>query len=188
MKATKPSDNKRGRIVAAIEFALALAIFALALTIGVTALRAKAQNQPPILFGHAFLLVKSDSMSPEIAVDELLVVEVCDVSAARVGDNAVYTARDGALKGRQVVHKVVAVREVDGTIYLSTQGVKEGAPLEADSVSADNFIGLAVGHSLFWGKVFTFLSRAENWFFLAAVALLLPFIVKQCVKIARLRP
>lgn len=182
MRTNDPTQRRKKRI-AAVNFTIAALVFLLALTIGLSALTSKKQGRPPIVFGYSFLLVQSDSMVPVFGVGDLIVVKVGSIQEADVGDDVVYTVRSGALVGRQIVHRVIRTGEDTEGRYLTTQGVKEGAPVDSDAVREDNYFGIAVGRSAGWGRVFTFLTRAENWLLIGILAGLIAFMIRQTRKI-----
>ena len=73
-----------------------------------------------------------------------------------------------------------------GSGYLRTQGVKEGAPVDPDPVRAENFTGVEVGHSVFWGKIIGFFTKLENWLLLLVVLVAVSIAIMQIVKIVKI--
>lgn len=146
---------------------LAVLIFAFAACIFALSVYAKSNGKQAALFGYSFSVVLTDSMTPEIAVGELVIVKHCSIERAELGDNAVYIAQSGPLEGNRIIHKVEK-KGVDenGNAYIQTRGVKQGATLDAP-VYAEAFVGIGVYHSAFLGGVVRFFSNTWNWVFLA---------------------
>ena len=145
----------------------------------------KKDSRAVEIFGYSFSVVQTDSMTGEIEVGELITVKICDIDAAKVGDNAVYIASGGPLKGRQIVHKVIKVDTDEQGSYIVTQGVKEGAPID-NPVYAEQFVGIAVRHSAFWGRVAKFFSTPVNWILIITLVIGLPCIYWLIMKIIKL--
>jgi len=134
--------------ILAVLFALALCFLSLS---------AKKNNRAVELFGYSFSIVKTDSMTPEIKVGELITVKRCDISNVTIGDYAVWRGPIGGTEA-QIVHKTIETGTDEKGAFIVTQGVKEGTLPDAP-VYADNFVGIAVNHSVFWGKVMGFLAQ-----------------------------
>lgn len=127
------------------------------------------------IFGYSFSVVETDSMTGEIEVGELITVKICNIRDTEIGAHAVYIASEGSLAGRQIVHKVVETGIDEKGFFIITKGVKEGAPLDKPIYEADNrFVGIAVSHSVFFGKVAEFFSSPENWILLLALLVGVP--------------
>ena len=94
--------NKKKKILSAVSFTLAAVIFLLALYVFFVSLDAKSKNKPVEFFGRSFVIVLTDSMTPEIGVGELVVIESTGIESVQVGQNAVFVCRSGLLKGLNV--------------------------------------------------------------------------------------
>ena len=141
----------------------------------VTLVAKKNDNRAVSIFGYSFSIVQTDSMTGEIEVGELITVKLCGIEKAEIGSNAVYIAASGQLQGQQIVHKVIEVSSDEKGSYIITQGVKEGAPVD-DPVYAEQFVGIAVRHSVFWGKIANFFATPFNWILILALVVGLPCI------------
>ena len=146
----------------------------------------KEQKKPVEFFGRSFVIVLTDSMTPEIGVGELVVIESTGIESVQVGQNAVFVSLSGMLKGQRIIHKVVEVGHDEQGVYLRTQGVTEGAPVDPDPVRAENFTGVEVGHSVFWGKIIGFFTKLENWLLLLVVLVAVSIAIMQIVKIVKI--
>ncbi len=135
----------------------------------------KNESRSVEIFGYSFSIVETDSMTGEIEVGELITVKICSIEKAKVGANAVFIAQSGQVKGRQVGHKVIEAGSDERGSYIVTQGVKEGAPVD-EPIYAENFVGIAVRHSVFWGKVAKFFATPVNWILILAIIIGIPVI------------
>ena len=77
--------NKKKKILSAVSFTLAAVIFLLALYVFFVSLDAKSKNEPVEFFGRSFVIVLTDSMTPEIGVGELVVIESTGICPRSVG-------------------------------------------------------------------------------------------------------
>lgn len=147
----------------------------------------KNDNRAVEIFGYSFSVVETDSMTGEIEAGELITVKICDIEEAEVGANAVFIASDGALKGRQIVHKVIKVDSDESGKYIITKGVKENAPID-EPVYGERFVGIAVKHSAFLGGVAKFFGTPVNWILILTLLIGIPCIyalVKMIVKYSK---
>lgn len=141
----------------------------------VTLVAKKNDSRAVSIFGYSFSIVQTDSMTGEIEVGELITVKLCGIDKAEIGSNVVYTASSGPLKGQQIVHQVIEISSDKEDYHIITQGVKEGAPVD-DPVYADQFVGIVVRHSLFWGKIAKFFATPFNWILIVVLIVGLPCI------------
>lgn len=184
----KQPQSKRKKIASSIITGICILFLVLSLVLLILCLVAqKNDNRSVELFGYSFSVVETDSMTGEIEVGELITVKVCSIEKAEVGANAVFIAKSGQVKGRQVVHKVIKVDCDEEGNYIVTQGVKEGAPID-DPVYAENFVGIVVRHSVFWGKVVKFFGMPVNWILIFAIVIGIPLIytlIKMIIKFGK---
>jgi hypothetical protein len=89
----------------------------------------------------------------------------------------------GTLEGQNIVHRVIEVVDVSGSLGFKTQGINNSSA-DKEVVTESTLLGECIYNSAFWGKVFTFLSKYGVVILIAIVAL--PFIIKQVVKIIKL--
>lgn len=146
---------RKGTVAFTIVMAVLLVILATVLFIG---LRAKRENRPVSLFGKAFSVVVTGSMEPEIMEGDLIVIEETTIENVKVGDDVVFISQSGTIKGQSVVHRAIEIGEDAEGIFIRTKGVNNSVA-DADYVRAVNFIGIATGHSAFWGRIFTFVTN-----------------------------
>ena len=177
------SEQSPKKIRSAISFAISAILFIVALVVFFLALQAKKENRPITVFGRFFSIVVTDSMEPEIKVGDLIVVKITDMNEVKVGDNAVFiNLSDEKIKGERVVHEVIEIGTDEKGLYFITKGINNLIE-DKDRVYADNFVGIEVGHSTFWGKFFGFFTRIENLILLVVLLFAIPFAVKQIKKI-----
>lgn len=176
MKRNQKSRAKRVWNVISVAITVLLMIVALVTLIAVTS--ARAGGKPPSLFGYTFSIVITDSMTPEINVDDLVIAKKCNNSEIAVGDDIVFVSADPVLKGNKVVHRVVGIN-LDGSFV--TQGIKEGA--RPDKCAVTETVGKVVAVNTFFGKALKFMTENKNIIFLL---LILTVVVVAIVEIAGL--
>jgi signal peptidase I len=140
----------------------------------------RVRGNAPGIFGYTFHLVVTDSMTPEINVNDLVIAKKASLSDFAVGDDVVFVTSDPSLNGITIVHRVVGIH-ADGS--LITQGVKTGAGV--DPYPARNVIGKVVAVSTFWGKVFALFTKNRNIVFGVALLMLLAIILSEIIQISR---
>lgn len=172
----KQPQSKRKKIASWIVTGICILFLVLSVVLLILCFVAKRNESRSVeIFGYSFSVVETDSMAGEIEVGELITVKICSIEKAEVGANAVFIAQSGPIKGRQVVHKVIKADSDENGSYIITQGVKEGAPVD-EPVYAENFVGIVVRHSVFWGKVAKFFGTPVNWILILAIVIGIPVI------------
>lgn len=183
---TVKNKKKASQILSWVVTGISILLLVIAAFFLIVTLVAKKNDSRAVsIFGYSFSIVQTDSMTGEIEAGELITVKLCTIEKVEIGSNAVYIAASGELMGQQIVHKVIEVNEQGG--YIITQGVKEGAPVD-DPVYAEQFVGIAVSHSMFWGKIANFFATPFNWILILAIVVGLPCIytlIKLIVKYSK---
>ena len=183
MTDTNNKKIKRYRVLSVIGLTFAGLLFALAIFVFTVTALAKKENKIPVFFGYSFSIVMTPSMEPDITVGELLIVKTFDMEDVKEGDVVVFTGLSGSVAGERIVHKVVEKGTDEEGLYLITQGVNNPVP-DADKVRQSNFVGISAGHSVFWGKVVTFIFRTKSILFMLLLVILTVIMVKQIKGIA----
>ena len=179
MDSDTKNEKQSGRakkIISLIVTGISILFLLLALFFLIVSFVAKKRDSRAVeIFGYSFSLVQTDSMTGEIEVGELITVKICEIEEAEVGANAVYIASDGPLKGQQIVHKVIKADTDEKGSYIVTQGVKAGAPID-NPVYEEQFVGIVVRHSSFWGSIAKFFATPVNWILILAIIIGVPCI------------
>lgn len=83
----------------------------------------------PKLLGYYVFNVASDSMTPMLKVDDVILVKACTAQEVHDGDVITYHGEAGDLAGKDITHKVIEEPETDsdGTVRILTRGIKPGA-------------------------------------------------------------
>ena len=185
MKTTnEPKPQKQTGSV--VRFVISVVLFLLAFSVFLVVLRAKRENKVPAFFGYSFSVVVTGSMEPDIRVGELLVVRETEMDRVEVGNDVLFISRSGPVEGEAIVHRVIEKGTDGNGIYFRTEGVNNGGVPDSDRVYEDNYVGKAVWHSVFWGKIFGFLSNVEVLMMIAVLVIVIPFAVRQVIKIIHL--
>ncbi len=131
MKTFKKILNIAATVFLVIATLLVIAVFVIRLS-----------GAKPKLLDYYFFNVVSDSMTPMLKVDDVILVKASDGSDVKKGDIISYHAEVGDMAGKDVTHKVIKdpVKRDDGTIVLETQGIKQGALVDPP-ITNDQVIG-----------------------------------------------
>lgn len=98
-------------------------------------------NKMHNLFGYTFYIVASESMKPEIDVNDCIIISrVSSEDSIKVGDDITFIRnRDG----ETVTHRVFAIEERDGQKYFITKGT-HNPNVDEGYVTFDSIIGRRV--------------------------------------------
>ena len=176
---------KRKSVGSFIRFVATVLVFLLVFAVFWTVFNARRQGKIPTFFGYSFSIVVTGSMEPDIKVGELLIVKEADIESVNVGDDVMFVSMSGIIAGEHVVHRVIEKGTDEKGDFLRTKGV-HNAVADDDVVRDDNLVGKAVVHSVFWGKIFGFLADSRTIMMIAVLVLVVPFVIKQIIKIVRL--
>lgn len=164
-------------------FATVFLVLATILVVAILIIRVSGAR--PKVMGYYFFNVVSDSMSPMLKVDDVILVKASDGSDIKKGDIISYHAEVGDMAGKDVTHKVIKdpVKRKDGTIVLETQGIKQGAlvdpPITNDQVIGKYVMKLSVLSFIY--KVF------RQWYgLLIFLAVIMALIGKEVYNLRRL--
>ncbi|MBQ7653130.1 MAG: signal peptidase I [Clostridia bacterium] len=139
-KVPKSKLRKTLNVITTVVSVLFVAILAVAILCVVIS---KARGEDPNLFGFRFLYILTDSMEPDLPVGTSIVVKNCKAEDVKVGDYVTFISEDKMLENssvKLVTHKCIKALYYDegvGAYCIQTQGIKEGAPVDAP-VKADN--------------------------------------------------
>ncbi len=92
------------------------------------------------IFGYRIVYILTDSMSPELEQGTTILTKECTADELVLGDYVTFVAASGLLEGHNVTHEVVELPYLnteDDKWYISTRGIKEGAPID-DPVPVEN--------------------------------------------------
>lgn len=164
---------------------LTVIIVAFAVGILINMIVCRAKNRPVSFFGTSFAVVQTNSMEPYIMTGDLIIFKSCSINDVKEGDNIVFVAGDGfpkSVRGQSIVHEAIEITE-DG---IRTQGKNRATNPgpDKDLVTAKNFLGKCTSNSAGWGRFFRFLSKYG--IIIIILIVVLPFVIKQAMKIARL--
>lgn len=175
----------RKSVGAFLRFTATVLLFLLVFWVFFEVFNAKRQNKSPTFFGYSFSIVITGSMEPDIRVGELLIVRETAPESIEVGDDILFVGQSGAVQGMHIVHRVVEKGTDEAGLYFRTKGTNNPVA-DTDVVRASGFLGKAVAHSVFWGKIFGFLADTKSLMMIAVLVLIVPFIIRQIVKIIRI--
>ena len=146
-----------------------LLIAATALVVFVFVIRLSGSK--PKMFGYYFFNVMSDSMTPMLDVNDVILVKECNALEVHKGDVITYHGTSGELAGKDITHKVIEepVKASDGTVKIKTQGIKQGALVDP-IVTGEQVIGKYVTKLGILSIVFTIFRK---WYGLAIFLVIL---------------
>ena len=147
-------------------------------------------GREPTVFGFRLYIVETDSMTPEIKPQDMILSKTFKNGEAvktsvKKGDIVTFVAECGELKGLTITHKVIEepyFDEARNRYVILTQGTKSGAPVDPP-VPVENVRARLVKNMPAIGKIFGFFrSSAAIWLLLVSVLSLVAFLVTGIVK------
>lgn len=168
----KSTDNKKDRfkvlrIIKNVILSVVIVFLSLILILTVVS---RIMGKAPSLFGFSLYRVSSGSMTPELAVGDIILVRQCEGTSVQKGDIVTYSATEGVMEGRLVTHRVAeAPYQKNGVYYVVTKGdanLQNDDPIKASQITAKLVVKLA-----FLNFFFDFF--ATPWGLLALIALII---------------
>lgn len=140
-------------------------------------------DKSPWIFGFSLLRVSSDSMEPELANGEIIILQKTAPETLEKGDVISYKCQKGYLKGKNVTHQISKdPYEIDGVYYFTTRSLKPEAVNDPE-ITHNQIIGEVIYKIPFAGTLFDFFTQ---WYGIVAFLILL-FIVFSSELIALFR-
>lgn len=162
-----------------------LLISATALVVFVFVLRLTGAK--PKIFGYYIFNVASDSMTPMLEVNDVILVKQCSGEDVHKGDVITYRGQSGELAGKDITHKVIEepVKDTGGTIRIKTKGTKDGA-IEDPVLTGEQVIGKYVRTLKILSFIFTIF---KQWYglviFLVIIFLLMGAEIRNLIKLSK---
>ena len=141
----------------------------------------------PKIFGYYIFNVASDSMTPMLEVNDVILVKQCGGEDVHKGDVITYRGQSGELAGKDITHKVIEepVKDSGGTIRIKTKGTKDGA-IEDPVLTGEQVIGKYVRTLKILSFIFTIF---KQWYglaiFLGVIVLLMGAEIRNLVKLSK---
>ena len=141
----------------------------------------------PKIFGYYIFNVASDSMTPMLEVNDVILVKQCGGEDVHKGDVITYRGQSGELAGKDITHKVIEepVKDSGGTIRIKTKGTKDGA-IEDPVLTGEQVIGKYVRTLKILSFIFTIF---KQWYglaiFLGVIVLLMGAEIRNVVKLSK---
>ena len=173
-QSSAPKNKKKKSVLRRIIDVISTIVLVLAFAILGFSIYSRMTGSNPTIFGFNFYLVLTDSMTPEIHPDDLVIAKEVDATELSVGDDIVFISKNSDSKGVRLVHRIINIE--DGLIY--TKGIKEG--LIADTpIPMTNVLGKVVAHSTVLGFIPAVFTRYPQIAFgiLIGIMVLLVFVL-----------
>ncbi len=189
-----PKKKNRIKKIISNIFTVALAIVTL-VTIFITALLVVqiARGQKPSVFGYRFYYILTESMTPELQVNDVILSKVIndteEVMSLKEGDVITYIASEGPQAGLTITHKVVKLPYFDDQrqkVVVITRGTMFGA-YDDPPVPIENIQAIMVRKIGFIGKIYRFTISSKGMITLIIVPLIVIFglLIMKLIKISK---
>ena len=175
--------NKGRKVVSVLSTILLLSATALVVLVFVLRLT----GAKPKIFGYYIFNVASDSMTPMLEVNDVILVKQCSGEEVHKGDVITYRGQSGELAGKDITHKVIEepVKDTGGIIRIKTKGTKDGA-IEDPVLTGEQVIGKYVRTLKILSFIFTLF---RQWYglaiFLGVIVLLMGVEIRNLVKLSK---
>ncbi len=166
MRKTEVKTKKNGKLSQIISYILIV----LSLYIAISSVVGIIKEGVPRAFGLSVHVIVTNSMEPEIMVDDVVFAKSVEKEDVRIGDDIVFRTKDKNLYGMLIVHRVI---DIDENGDFITQGVKAGA--KVDDYHVEDPIAKVVFVSSFLGKLFKNIIQFRSFIFALLIVSILVF-------------
>ena len=119
-KIQKIKNNKVLKIIGNIIYVI---IFIFILLILAVAVLQRTTNNEVTLCGYRIFVVATGSMVPKYEVGDVLVSKEIPPEEIKVGDDVVYTGKEGSFKDKVVTHQVIFIEKENENYRIITKGI-----------------------------------------------------------------
>lgn len=123
-KIQKIKNNKVLKIIGNIIYVI---IFIFILLILAVAVLQRTTNNEVTLCGYRIFVVATGSMIPKYEVGDVLVSKEIPPEDIKVGDDIVYTGKEGSFKDKVVTHQVIFIEKENENYRIITKGIANTA-------------------------------------------------------------
>lgn len=119
-KIQKIKNNKVLKIIGNIIYTI---LFIFVLLILIIAILQRTTNNEVTLGGYRIFVVATGSMIPKYEVGDVLVSKEIAPEDIKVGDDIVYTGKEGSFKDKVVTHQVIFIEKENEDYRIITKGI-----------------------------------------------------------------
>lgn len=138
-KIQKIKNNKILKIISNIIYIIAFLIVLLMLIVVVLQ---RTTNNEVALGEYRIFVVATGSMEPKYQVGDVLVAKEIEPENIKVGDDIVYTGKDGSFKGKVVTHQVISIEKEEDNFKIVTKGIANSA--EDPEITQEQVMGKVI--------------------------------------------
>ena len=157
-KIQKIKNNKILKIIWNIMYVI---VFVLILLILIIALLQRTSNNEVTLGGYRIFVVATGSMVPKYNVGDVLISKEIPPEEIKVGDDIVYTGKEGSFKDKVVTHQVIFIEKDNENYRIKTKGIANTG--EDPEITQEQVMGKII----YKFKILTFMQKlvANNYIF-----------------------
>ena len=157
-KIQKIKNNKILKIIGNIMYVI---VFVLILLILIIALLQRSSNNEVTLGGYRIFVVATGSMVPKYNVGDVLISKEIPPEEIKVGDDIVYTGKEGSFKDKVVTHQVIFIEKDNENYRIKTKGIANTG--EDPEITQEQVMGKII----YKFKILTFMQKlvANNYIF-----------------------
>ena len=119
-KANKTDKHRLFRIIKNTVLAVLIALLTLVVIIS---MYSRLTGRAPSLFGYSLYRVSSGSMTPELEVGDVILVQGCDGNTVKQGEIVTYVATSGSMAGKMVTHRVLEAPYSSNGFFVTPWGL-----------------------------------------------------------------
>ena len=138
-KIQKIKDNNVLKIIGNIIYVI---IFIFILLILAVAVLQRTTNNEVTLGGYRIFVVATGSMIPKYEVGDVLVSKEIPPEDIKVGDDIVYTGKEGSFKDKVVTHQVIFIEKENENYRIITKGIANTA--QDPEINQDQVMGKVI--------------------------------------------
>lgn len=174
-KIQKIKDNKILKIIWNIIYTI---IFLFVLLLVLVVFLQRTTNNEVTLGGYRIFVVATGSMVPKYQVGDVLISKEIAPEKIKVGDDIVYTGKEGSFKDKVVTHQVIFIEKENENYRIKTKGI---ANTGEDPEITQNEV---MGKVIYKFKILTLLQKAfsNNYVFYFAIFIPIAIITVSQIK------
>lgn len=171
MTKTRVGETKGKKILKVIQSIIEFLITLIIVITSIIIIVQRVSNNENSFSGLRIFKIETGSMIPKYNINDVILAREVAPENIQIGDDLVYNAKEGPMKGMIITHRVIDKKEQDGKILFTTQGIaNNSADPEFESEQAIGVVQCKL-------HVLTFMVNIFNNIYLFYFIIILPLTV-----------
>ena len=123
MAKTRVRETKGKKILKKIQTIVEFFITLIVVITSIIIIVQRVSNNENSFSGFRIFKIETGSMIPKYNINDVILARETDAKNIKIGDDLVYKAEEGEMKGMIITHQVIGKEEKEGKIFFTTQGI-----------------------------------------------------------------